>query len=98
MHKTYCEQHLLCDIFLSQIFDAVPFSYEQAESLKEYYRNVRRIYIIDSNIYSRCGSIFRDLLSDEIGDTIYIKEIEKYGQEQLLAMVANNDIDYAICD
>lgn len=37
-------------------------------------------------------------LSDEIGDTIYIKEIEKYGQEQLLAMVANNDIDYAICD
>ena len=37
-------------------------------------------------------------LSNEIGDTIYIKEIEKYGQEQLLAMVANGDIDYAVCD
>lgn len=37
-------------------------------------------------------------LSNEIGDTIYIQEIEKYGQEQLLAMVANGDIDYAICD
>ena len=37
-------------------------------------------------------------LSNEIGDTIYIKEIDKYGQEQLLAMVANGDIDYAICD
>lgn len=37
-------------------------------------------------------------LSNEIGDTIYIKEIEKYGQEHLLAMVANGDIDYAICD
>ena len=37
-------------------------------------------------------------LSNEIGDTIYIKEIEKYGQEQLLALVANGDIDYAICD
>lgn len=37
-------------------------------------------------------------LSNEIGDTIYIKEIEKYGPEQLLAMVANGDIDYAVCD
>ena len=37
-------------------------------------------------------------LSNEIGDTIFIQEVEKYGQEQLLAMVANNDIDYAICD
>ena len=37
-------------------------------------------------------------LSNEIGDTIYIREIEKYGQEQLLAMVANGDIDYAVCD
>ena len=37
-------------------------------------------------------------LSNEIGDTIYIKEIEKYGPEQLVAMVANGDIDYAVCD
>ena len=37
-------------------------------------------------------------LSNEIGDTIYVKEIEKYGPEQLIAMVANKDIDYAVCD
>ncbi|EJX08733.1 ABC transporter, periplasmic glutamine-binding protein [gut metagenome] len=37
-------------------------------------------------------------LSDEIGDTIYIQEIEKYGPEQLLALVAAGDIDYAVCD
>lgn len=37
-------------------------------------------------------------LSNEIGDTIYIQEIDRYGQEQLLAMVANGDIDYAVCD
>lgn len=37
-------------------------------------------------------------LSNEIGDTIYINEVEKYGQEQLLAMVAHGDIDYAVCD
>lgn len=37
-------------------------------------------------------------LSDEIGDTIYIREIEKYGPEQLLALVAAGDIDYAVCD
>lgn len=37
-------------------------------------------------------------LSNEIGDTIYINEVEKYGQEQLLAMVAHGDLDYAVCD
>lgn len=37
-------------------------------------------------------------LGNEIGDTIYIKEVEKYGQEQLMAMVAHGDIDYAVCD
>ncbi|MGL4519259.1 MAG: transporter substrate-binding domain-containing protein [Phocaeicola sp.] len=37
-------------------------------------------------------------LSNEIGDTIYIEEVEKYGSEQLLAMVAGGDIDYAVCE
>lgn len=37
-------------------------------------------------------------LGNEIGDTIYIKEIEKYGDEQLIALVAHGDIDYAVCD
>ena len=37
-------------------------------------------------------------LSNEIGDTIYVREIKKYGPEQLLALVAAGDIDYAVCD
>ena len=37
-------------------------------------------------------------LSNEIGDAIYIKEVEKYGSEQLMAMVAHRDINYAVCD
>ncbi len=37
-------------------------------------------------------------LSNEIGDTIYTKEIEKYGPEQLIALVAHGDINYAVCD
>ena len=37
-------------------------------------------------------------LSNEIGDTIYVAEIDKYGPEQLLAMVAGGEIDYTICD
>lgn len=37
-------------------------------------------------------------LSNEIGDTIYIQEVEKYGPEQLLAMVAHGDIDYTVCE
>lgn len=37
-------------------------------------------------------------LEDEIGDTIYIKEMEQYGTEQLVALVAHGDINYAICE
>jgi ABC-type amino acid transport substrate-binding protein len=37
-------------------------------------------------------------LEVEIGDNIYIEEIDKYGSEQLMAMVAYGDIDYAVCD
>ncbi|MCI5581524.1 MAG: transporter substrate-binding domain-containing protein [Phocaeicola plebeius] len=37
-------------------------------------------------------------LINEMADTIYIEEVELYGPEQLLAMVAGKDIDYAVCD
>lgn len=37
-------------------------------------------------------------LGNEIGDTIYVDEVDKYGSEQLIAMVAHGDIDYAVCD
>ena len=37
-------------------------------------------------------------LGDEIGDTIYIREIARYGAEQLISLVAHGDIDYAVCD
>ncbi|MCD8309986.1 MAG: transporter substrate-binding domain-containing protein [Prevotellaceae bacterium] len=37
-------------------------------------------------------------LGEEIGDTIYVEEVERYGPEQLVALVAHGDIDYAVCD
>ena len=37
-------------------------------------------------------------ICEEIADTIYISEVDKYGPEQLIAMVAHGDIDYAVCD
>lgn len=37
-------------------------------------------------------------LSHEIGDTIYVKEDQTYGAEQLAMMVAAKEIDYAVCD
>lgn len=37
-------------------------------------------------------------LSNEIADTIYTNEVDKYGEEQLIALVAHGDIDYAVCN
>lgn len=54
----------------------------------------KTIYIIkDSPARMRINN-----LMNEIADSIYIREIEEYGPEQMLAMVSAGDIDYAICD
>lgn len=37
-------------------------------------------------------------LTEEIGDTIYVRNIANYGPEQLIALVAHGDIDYVVCD
>lgn len=37
-------------------------------------------------------------LSNEIGDTIFINEIEQYGPEQLISLVAHGDLPYVVCD
>lgn len=37
-------------------------------------------------------------LEQEIGDTIHVIEDPLYSSEQLIIMVAKNDIDYAVCD
>lgn len=37
-------------------------------------------------------------LEKEIADTIIVNEIERYSSEQLIAMVAHKDIDYAVID
>jgi len=51
------------------------------------------------HLVKNSSSLYRlQNLINEIGDTIYIKEIEKYGPEQLIAMIANEEIDYTVCD
>lgn len=47
------------------------------------------------------NSLFRQRIAhimEEIGDSIHIREIPRYGQEQLMAMVAHGDICYAVCE
>lgn len=36
-------------------------------------------------------------LASEIADTIHIEEVERYGSEQLISLVAHGDIDYVVC-
>ncbi len=52
-------------------------------------------------VYVQKNSSFADRLrnlSDEIGGTISIVEMEKYEAEQLVELVANGDIEYTVCD
>lgn len=37
-------------------------------------------------------------LATEMAETIYIEEVERYGAEQLMFLVAHGDVDYAVCD
>jgi membrane-bound lytic murein transglycosylase MltF len=44
-------------------------------------------------------SIFRIRnLENKIGNTIHIREIDKYESEQLIAMVTHGNIDHTVCD
>lgn len=54
----------------------------------------KEIYVVKDS-----PAIFRiQNLSNEIADTIYVKEVELYGQDALTALVAHGDINYAVCD
>lgn len=71
----------------------------QGENDSTYIRSLLELANKTIHIVKGSPAVYRlRNLSNEIGDTIYVEEIERYGQEQLLAMVANKDIDYAICD
>ena len=37
-------------------------------------------------------------LSEEIGDTIYINEMEHYTEDEIIELLANKELDYTICD
>ena len=72
---------------------------ENGESDSLYIRNQLDLARRTLHVVKGSPSILRiQNLGNEIGDTIYIKEIEKYGPEQLISLVAHGDIDYAVCD
>lgn len=72
---------------------------ENGENDSLYIRNQLDLAKKTLHVVKGSPSIFRiQNLGNEIGDTIYIKEIEKYGSEQLISLVAHGDIDYAVCD
>ena len=72
---------------------------ENGENDSLYIRNLLVLALRTLHVVIGSPSILRfQNLGNEIGDTIYIKEIEKYGPEQLISLVAHGDIDYAVCD
>ena len=74
-------------------------SVENGENDSLYIRNQLDLAGRTLHVVKGSPSILRiQNLGNEIGDTIYIKEIAKYGPEQLISMVAHGDIDYAVCD
>lgn len=72
---------------------------ENGENDSLYIRNQLDLARRTLHVVKGSPSILRiQNLGNEIGDTICIKEIEKYGPEQLISLVAHGDIDYAVCD
>jgi len=66
---------------------------------KQIIRNV--LDLANKTIYVQGGAVYISrlrTLSDEIGDTIYIKEIEDIDTEEIISMVSNGEIDYTVCD
>jgi len=60
-----------------------------------------RLDLAKKEVYVKSNTVFSDRLkslSDEIGDTIYVTEMENYSVEEIIALVSSGDIEYTVCD
>jgi membrane-bound lytic murein transglycosylase F len=60
-----------------------------------------QLYLGGKTIYVQNGSVYGQrlrALSDEIGDSIHIVELGGHDTEQLIKLVADGEIDFAVCD
>ena len=65
----------------------------------EFIRN--QLGLANKNVYILPGTFYRqriENLSHEIGDKIYINEVNNATPSDLFRMLVNRDIDYAVCD
>ena len=75
----------------------------QKMKFKEYDSHMirSRLNLAHKEIYVKSNTVYVDrlkALSNEIGDTIFITEMENYSVEEIISLVASGDIDYTICD
>lgn len=60
-----------------------------------------RLELAKKEVYVKSNTVYADRLkslSDEIGDTIFVTEMENYSVEEIIGLVASGDIDYTVCD
>lgn len=60
-----------------------------------------RLDLAGKEVYVKSNTVFANrlkTLSNEIGDTIFVTEMENYSVEEIIALVSNGDIDYTVCD
>ena len=60
-----------------------------------------RLDLAKKEVYVKSNTVYVDRLkslSDEIGDTIFVTEMENYSVEEIIALVSSGDINYTICD
>ena len=72
---------------------------EGIDSTKRFIRN--QLDLAQRTVYIQAGSPARgriENLAKEIGDTIYVREIPNAQPSDLMQMILEGDIDYAVCD
>ena len=97
-HIIFTEPYTLSrQVLVQQAFD------KKSESGNKIFSNIIRnqLDLAGKSIYVQKGSAFAQRLrnlSNEIGDSINVVEIPDYEVEQLIALVAEGEIPYTVCD
>jgi len=70
---------------------------------KEYDSHMTRtlLDLAGKEVYVKSNTAYTQRLrniSEEIGDTIFVNEMSNYSVEEIIALVANGDIEYTVCD
>ncbi len=89
-------------LFTNPIYQTRQVLVQRTDHTDPHYLPIRnQLEIAGKTIYLQTGTVFSERLrslSNEIGDTIYIQEMDHYDVETIIRLISEGEVDFTVCD